>query len=513
MKSNQIFRTLAIAIILALLVIAIPATPALAATVTIYPSSGPVGTTITISGTGFTATNTYQITFAYATTFSQIIGSGTVGAGGDILSTSFVIPEIPGGAYTIRVETFGTTSESRTSTFTITSKIDLDKSSGYVGDEVTVDGNGFAANSDITVYFVNEEVGTADTDANGSFTDAAFLVPESYNGSHTVKVQDNYGNFDTDSFSTKQSITITPTTGAAADMVTVSGTGFKAKKAITITFDVLAVTTTPLSVTTNDYGSLSGSFPVPVIVNGTYAVKVTDGTNKASANFTVMAGASIDKTTGNVGTEVTVSGTGFAVGATVTVTYDGDEVAIATADSNGACKATFKIPASQHGAHTIVATDGTNTKQFTFTMESDSPPVPPPLLPEKGIKAEAEAYFDWQDVTDPSGVSYTLQIASDADFTRTSIVLEKEGLTNSEYTVTEEEKLESASKKEPYYWRVQAIDGASNQSQWSDAWSFYVGFQWPEIKGWPLYALIGLGGLLLFISSFWLGRRIAYRSY
>ena len=513
MKSNQIFRTLAIAIILALLVIAIPATPALAATVTISPSSGPVGTTITISGTGFTATNTYQITFAYGTTFSRIIGSGTVGAGGDILSTSFVIPEIPGGVYTIRVETFGTTSESRTGTFTITSKIDLDKSSGYVGDEVTVDGNGFAANSDITVYFVNAEVGTADTDANGSFTDAAFLVPESYNGSHTIKAQDASGNFDTDSFSTKQSITITPTTGAAGDMVTVSGTGFKAKKAITITFDVLAVTTTPLSVTTDDYGSLSGSFPVPVIVNGTYAVKVTDGTNKASANFTVMAGASIDKTTGNVGTEATVSGTGFAVGATVTVTYDGDEVAIATPDSNGAFKATFKIPASTHGAHTIVATDPTNpanTRTFTFTMESDSPPIPPPLLPQEGIKAETEAYFDWVDVDDPSGVTYTLQIAADDKFTEASIVLKKEGLIESEYTITEEEKLESTKKEEPYYWRVQAIDGASNQSEWSTPGSFYVGFQWPELKGWLLYILIGIGAIAVLFLGFWLGRRTSY---
>jgi len=293
-------------------------------------------------------------------------------------------------------------------------------------------------------------------------------------------------------------------------VVTVSGTGFKARKVITITFDILAVTTSPPSVTTDDYGSLSGSFPVPVIVNGTYAVKVTDGTNRANANFTVMAGASIDKTTGNVGTETTVNGTGFAVGATVTVNYDGDEVAIATVDSNGAFKATFKIPVSKHGAHTIVASDGTNIKQFTFTMESDPPPIPPPLLPEAGIKAEAEAHFDWNDVDDPSGVTYTLQIATDEDFTGTSIVLEKEGLTDSEYTITEEERLESTKKEEPYYWRVQAIDGASNQSEWSTPGSFYVGFQWPELKGWRLYLLIGIGAIAVGFLGFWLGRRTSY---
>ena len=62
-----------------------------------------------------------------------------------------------------------------------------------------------------------------------------------------------------------------------------------------------------------------------------------------------------------------------------------------------------------------------------------------PLLPEVATTTEAEAYFDWTDVTDPSGVSYALQIAADNDFT--TIVLEKKGLTNSKYTIIEEEKL------------------------------------------------------------------------
>ena len=141
-------------------------------------------------------------------------------------------------------------------------------------------------------------------------------------------------------------------------------------------------------------------------------------------------------------------------------------------------------------------------------MESEAPPVPTLLLPEADDKAKSEAYFDWEDVEDISGVTYILQIASDAVFT--TIVREKHGLTSSEYTITEEEKLESVSKDEPYYWRVRAVDSASNKSQWSDAQSFYIGFQWPEFQGWPLYTVIGVGGVLLFILGFWLGRRTGY---
>jgi len=510
MKTSQIFRSLAVVVILALMVLAVPATPAQAATVTVTPSSGPVGTTITVSGTGFTADNTYQITFAYGTTYSDIIGSGTVRTSGDVPATTFIVPEIPGGTYTIRIETFGTTGESRTGTFTLTAEIELDETSGLVGDEVILDGTGFAANSTVTIYFTNENVGTAETDANGSFSDASFTVPESSRGSHTVKAQDSSGNSDTATFTTKQSVSVTPTTGASGDEAKVSGTGFRSRKDITITFNGLATSTTPPSVESDDYGSFTAIFVVPVIVKGTYKVEVSDGKYKASADFTVAAGASIDKTKGAIGEETTVSGTGFTVGATVSVTYDGEEVASDVVDSNGTFSVSFEIPVSKHGTHRIIASDGTNTKEFTFTVESDPPPVPPPLLPEMGVKAEPQTHFDWDDVEDPSGVTYTLQIATDEDFPEDSIILEKKGLAESEYTLTEEEKLESVKKEEPYYWRVRAVDGASNQGDWSTPGWFYVGFQWPELKGWLLYVLIGIGAVVFLLLGFWLGRRTAY---
>jgi hypothetical protein len=72
-------------------------------------------------------------------------------------------------------------------------------------------------------------------------------------------------------------------------------------------------------------------------------------------------------------------------------------------------------------------------------MESEAPPMPMLLLPEVATTREAKAYFDWEDIKRLSSVTYTLQIASDKDFT--TIMLEKKGLTNSKYTIVEEEKL------------------------------------------------------------------------
>jgi len=137
-----------------------------------------------------------------------------------------------------------------------------------------------------------------------------------------------------------------------------------------------------------------------------------------------------------------------------------------------------------------------------------APPAPALLLPETDIKADAEVYFDWEDVTSLSPpITYRLQVASDRIFT--SMVLEKKELTDSEYTLTEEEKLAAVKKEAPYYWRVKAIDGAANDSGWSTAESFYVGFYF-ALPGWAIYILIILGALLVGFFAFLVGRRTAY---
>jgi len=177
------------------------------------------------------------------------------------------------------------------------------------------------------------------------------------------------------------------------------------------------------------------TFTVPILEPGTYVVEAEDDDNNSyQVEFSIAASAEISSPTGNIGTELTVSGSGFVAGGTVTVSYDGTQVATAAADTNGAFSETFAVPQSMYGEHAIIATDGTNTRQFTFTVESTPPPIPKPLKPEMNVPAEALAYFDWEDVTDDSlPVTYTLQIASDKDFS--SLVLEKEGLTESEYTL------------------------------------------------------------------------------
>jgi hypothetical protein len=66
-----------------------------------------------------------------------------------------------------------------------------------------------------------------------------------------------------------------------------------------------------------------------------------------------------------------------------------------------------------------------------------------------------------------------------------------------------------AGQEAPFFWRIRAIDGASNEGKWTGPGTFYVA-EALALPDWLMYALAGLGGLLLFIVGYLLGRRTAY---
>ena len=165
---------------------------------------------------------------------------------------------------------------------------------------------------------------------------------------------------------------------------------------------------------------------------------------------------------------------------------------------------TFTVPFSVPGSHTVTASDGINSVAAVFTMESERPRTPVPLLPKAAATLEAEELFDWEDVSDPSGVTYVLQVAGDSDFT--SVVLERGKLADSEYILSGEDRLRLAERQTPYYWRVKAVDGTFSESYWMVSSPFYVGSpQGAPLPGWMKYLWIGVGcGLAAyFITRAW----------
>ena len=488
-------------------VIATTAFTVTARAITISPTSGCVGDTVTVSGTGFNANSTVTI---YFDSTSQ--GTVTTSATGTFSGFTFTVPDSYKGSHTVKGT--DTSGDSSGITFTVSPKVTASLTSGAVGDTITISGSGFAANSTVTFYFDSTSANTTSTNTYGTFSNTTFTIPPSSRGSHTIKAQDASSNYATATFTVAHKITITPTSGVPGTTVTVNGTGFSASRTINIKYRGVAVTTNSTTITTDSYGSFMATFTVPAGLAGAQTVEASDGTYTASANFTATINVTLSKVTsqaspGYVGMDITISGTGFNPGSQITITYATTPVEVATTncDATGAFSATFKVPKSAAGTHTITASDGTNSLQATFYMESTAPAAPKPLLPASDGKAKSTAEFKWESVTDDSlPVIYDLQIATDKAFTESVIILKKEGLTDLQYTLTKEEKLKSTKKDAPYYWRLRAVDAASNASGWSSSRTFYVGFIFPEIKGWVLYGLIGAGTLLLFFLGFWAGR-------
>jgi hypothetical protein len=444
------------------------ATPALAAPVLeVSPTSGAVGTVVTLTGINFESYKGDEI-YIFFDNEEIDVSPITVPEEGSF-SFEFNIPDgAELGRNEIRVES--ELGEVAVSVFTVReAEINLDPQAGVVGTELTIEGEGFYADKVVTLYYDDRLLGTETATATGEFS-YHLTLPASTAGEHEIRARNAEGDSAEAEFEVVPSIFIDPTSGAAGSVLFVSGHGFSSRVNVGIyfTFDEVAIART------DELGNFEiAFFQVPQMTPGPYDVNVEDAEGKmATAEFAVIAGASLDKIEANVGTELTVTGTGFAAGGMVTIAYDEVPVAQIQADRQGSFQAVLRVPASRHGSHFITVDDGENSQQLVFNMESEAPSAPVLVQPVGTGQARAETQFDWADVEDPSlPVTYRFQVASDRDFT--AMVLAKD-LADSEYTLSREERLAAVKKEAPYYWRVQAVDGAANESPWSDVESFYV---------------------------------------
>jgi len=475
----------------------------------VEPTRGPVGTTVEVVMTGLVGEGQVVVSFASKDNVVATVEPDDYG----YCMASFTVGTYTAGVYGIWTK-FNT--EEYHDRFILEPSIELNKPSGSVGDNVVVNGKGFAADKELTVYFDDvkvspdeeetEEAEEAKTDDEGTFTNLSFTLPEAGKGEHVIEVKDEKRNAASASIIMKQAAEMAPAAGFPGSEVSISGTGFESSSNIVVYFDGDDINGTIAS----DRGSFILTFLVPACKCGVHKVKVSDGTNSFYLDFTVNAGITVTPGAGSVGGHVNVRGTGFGEGLAVTITYDTDTVLTTNTDVQGGLSATFKVPLSSAGEHLVKATNGDTIASAIYTVESTPPPVPSPILPCGDAEVSPEAYFDWQGVSDPSGVSYSLAVASDDNFS--NVILAREGLTESEYRLSDEEALPTS--EAPYYWRVKAVDGASNVSEWSVVRTFYAAPTPDEpepvdssaaFPSWAKYSLIALGLVFLSYIFFWLG--------
>jgi hypothetical protein len=115
--------------------------------------------------------------------------------------------------------------------------------------------------------------------------------------------------------------------------------------------------------------------------------------------------------------------------------------------------------------------------------------------------------FEWSEVSDDSGVRYSLQIAKGKNITATGLadpIVSVSDIVGTNYTLNATEALPYGT----YYWIVQAVDRAENESNWTAARSFRAGVLplWAFIV--IIVAIVVLIGALVYF--FVLRKRIHY---
>jgi len=214
-------------------------------------------------------------------------------------------------------------------------------------------------------------------------------------------------------------------------------------------------------------------------LSDTYDLKVSGGwpARILPTSLTIAAAAS-----GTATLSVTVP-SGASGGTSITIAVIATSRADPNVSDSAGCTAIAEVP-------TPIATPAPPKApaEPSATRDTTPPPTPSLISPSNGSTVtDATPILDWSDVSDSSGVTYSLSITNDAGFV--SIVLEKSGLMFSTYELTSGEALPAGT----YYWRVRAVDGVGNVGSWSENWSFTVSAAPTSVVTPPISLAIPIG--------------------
>ena len=316
------------------------------------PASGPVGTTVTLTGTGFIA----PVSVSFAGTVAQTT----------LVSATSATAIVPAGAVTgtLTITTAGGAATSATS-FTVIPPPAISgftPASGPVGTSVTIDGSGFVApltvrfnglaatSSIVSATQVRATVPTGATTGTLSVTAAGGSVTST--SSYTVTVPTP----------TPTVVSFSPSSGTAATAIAVTGTNLTG--ATSVTFNGKPSTFVVLSAT-----SLVAVVPAGA-TTGRIAVTTPGGTATSAAIFTVKKGtaapaiSSVTPSSGPVGTVVTL--TGANLGAAQSARIGTLAAAFRVVSVNSVA---LTIPAgAKTGRLSVTTAGGTATSKSNFTV-------------------------------------------------------------------------------------------------------------------------------------------------
>jgi hypothetical protein len=335
------------------------------------PKTGPVGTTVTITGTGFTGANDVEF---------DNVNAGSFTVNNDTTITATVPCSLPNGAAVVEVTVpggGGGTDRTDNATgindsFVVANAAptvtNLNPNQGWVGRPVTVTGTVFLCVTNVRFNGTNSTFTVASptsitTTVPAGATDGQVAVVNPGGTSANTAADD----FDVISAPTPTVSSFNPTSGPAGTSVVIMGTGFTGASAVRFG----GVNS---SFTVNNDGQITATVPATADT-GAISVVTSGGTGVSSSSFNVIVGgpviSSFSPTTGLTGTAVQINGSNF--NGTTAVKFNG-VTATFSIQNDGRINTT--VPASATtGKISVTNAAGTTTSSTDFTVTGQGPSI------------------------------------------------------------------------------------------------------------------------------------------
>lgn len=343
------------------------------AKITLSPTYGPRGTSLKVSGTGFTPSYVAQIGNWNGEYGDVTLGFADISSTGTFSATFTVTkPPFYAGENWVWAEDGGT--KYAEAEFTLKAGITLKPTSGRPGETIKIIATDtFGSELGADIYIGVDDVGNVpDGPWDGTANAQEVVIPgELAPGKVKVSLVDDNGLCTADLTILGQPVTVTPASGGALTKVTITGSGFTGDSFAYIQLggidwaDDVEITT-------------AGSFTAQVTLTaamwedlgaGTWPVWVEDDEGRIGVTeFTIPEPAlTLSQEESGIGSTIVATGTGFSVRKMFSIYYDGEDgelVLSGTTSGTGTFTAGFKVPATigdvdvvPGGEYDVVAVD------------------------------------------------------------------------------------------------------------------------------------------------------------
>jgi len=259
------------------------------------------------------------------------------------------------------------------------------KAVGNVGDKISVVGNsthGISTPfSTVTAYWdslAGKVLGSTSADVSGNYR-IDVIIPSAKNGTHYIVVNDGAGAQGA-KFEVTPSLQASATRALPGDSVVITGHGFAASSAITVTLNSttlgtpVGITITSPAITSNATGSFSATIVIPTVAvanYNTYSLNGTDAAlNMAVTSLIINYYITLTPSTGPTGITTTIAGR-IEANTAYELRFNGAAITTGTSGSDGSYSYGYTIPgvlsAGPYAVDIVWATTNTRTATFTVT--------------------------------------------------------------------------------------------------------------------------------------------------